>query len=305
VTKQLIPALRELERALSAKGREFSKIVKIGRTHLQDAVPIKLGDEFWAYSGAVAKCVESLEASTAGLLEVPIAGTAVGTGINAGRKYTEGVIKELSRELGADIRRPRIIFTNMSFRLEQLRLAGSLDECAVALTKIANDLRLLSSGPRAGLNEIVLPAVMPGSSIMPGKVNPSICEMLNMVCIQVMGNTEAVRIAVAGAQLELNVFTPLISFDLIFSIKTLSNAVLAFDRYCVKGIRANAKAIGRHLEMDLELATALNQYVGYAKAAEIANIALKENKSIKQVCIERRVLDKRTLDRVLDPRRDS
>ncbi len=303
-TRHLVPAMESLERSLRAKEREFSKTIKTGRTHLQDAVPMRLGDEFGAYAGAVYKCIDSLKASSDKLLEVPIGGTAVGTGINAGKAYTENVVRELGREFGARVRRDRSEFTAMSFRLEQLGLANALDACAVALTKIANDLRLLASGPRAGLNEIALPAVMPGSSIMPGKVNPSVVEMLNMVCYEVMGKVHTMRNAVYGAQLELNVFTPVISYDLISSIEILANAVRIFDAHCVRGIEANESAISKHLDMDLELATALNQYIGYAKAAEIEKIALREGKGIKQVCLEKGILDKKTLDRILDPRRE-
>ncbi len=299
--KTLLPALKSLEKGLLKKQSEFSGVLKIGRTHLQDAVPIRLGDEFGAYAGAVDKCMGSVSRAAEALLEVPIGGTAVGTGLNAGSSYTQAVKKELARELGFSVKTPKADFTDMSFRLEQLGMANALDECAVALTKTANDLRILASGPRAGISEITLPAVMPGSSIMPGKVNPSMAEMLNMVCLQVMGNAHTIRNAVAGAQLELNVFTPVISYDLIYSIKILSNAVRAFNEHCIRGIKANTSVIKQHLEMDLELATALNQHIGYAKAAKIANIALKEGKSIKQVCIEREVLDRKTLDRLLDP----
>jgi fumarate hydratase class II len=297
--------MRSLERSLRAKEKEFSGIIKTGRTHLQDAVPMRLGSEFGAYAGAVSRCMESLRLSMDRLLEVPIGGTAVGTGINAGKAYTDNVTRELSRELGVRIRRDRREFTAMSFRLDQLGLANSLDECAIAFTKTANDLRLLASGPRAGLNEILLPAVMPGSSIMPGKVNPSVAEMLNMVCYEVMGNVHSIRSAVAGAQLELNVFTPVISYKLISSIGMLANAVRIFDVHCVRGIKANKAAIQEHLGMDLELATALNQYIGYAKAAEVEKAAMKEGKSIKQVCLERNILDEKTLDRILDPVRES
>ena len=304
IIRELIPAMNALRTDLLKKSAEFSKITKIGRTHLQDAVPIRLGDEFSAYAGAVSKCIESLENSADNLLEVPIGGTAVGTGINAGEDYVRNVVKELSREIGARVRVPKSDFTDMSFRLDQLGLADSLNQCAVAFMKIANDLRLLASGPRAGLGEISLPAVMPGSSIMPGKVNPSVVEMMNMVCYSIMGSAHATRNAVAGAQLELNVFTPLISYELISSLKILSNAVKIFDRHCIRGINANVSRIHEHLDMDLEIVTALNQYIGYAKAAEIADIALREDKSVKQVCIEKKILDKKTLDRILDPERE-
>ncbi len=305
INKHLLPELKKVQLSLEKKATEFSKIIKIGRTHLQDAVPMKLGEEFDAYAGAVKKCIDLLEERSNALLEVPIGGTAVGTGINTGSKYQEYVIEEIRTSTGLRLRKPKTIFTNMSFRQDQLGIANALDECAVIFTKLGNDLRLLSSGPRAGIGEIKLPAVLPGSSIMPGKINPSVVEMLTMVCFKIMGSAASIRSAVAAAQLELNVFTPLISYELLFSIKILGNAVETFDRLCIKGISANMENISKYLEMDLELATALNQYIGYSKAAEIANIALKENKSIKQVCIEHNILDKKTLDKILTPRNDA
>ena len=305
VSDMLVKKLLILNKTLQKKSSEFSNIIKIGRTHLQDAVPMKLGDEFDAYSGAVENCIDSLENSLRSLLEVPLGGTAVGTGINTGKLYRKTVITELRNVTGKPFALQKHIFTGMSFRQEQLSLAYALSNCSVSLTKIANDLRLLVSGPRAGLFEITVPAVLPGSSIMPGKINPSIVEMLNMVCYRVMGSAKTIELAVSGAQLELNVFTPVISYELMSSIKLLSNAIDVFDRLCVAGIKANEKKISKYLEMDLELATALNQYIGYAKAAELANIALKEGKSIKQVCIENNILDRKTLDKILDPKNET
>ena len=305
VHEELLPSLKKLMSTFELKAREFSKIVKIGRTHLQDAVPMKLGEEFDAYAGSIKNCIVSLQNAERFLLYVPLTGTAVGTGLNTGSLYKKYVLKELKTITGIDFKYPEHIFTNMSFRQEQLELSNSLNECAVTLSKICNDMRLLTSGPRAGLGEIILPAVLPGSSIMPGKINPSILEMLNMVCFRIMGSSASISNAVAGGQLELNVFTPLISYELIFSIKILSNAIKTFENFAVKGIKANKEKISGYLEMDLELATALNQYIGYAKAAKIANIALKEGKSIKQVCIEHKILNKELLDKILDPKNDS
>ena len=305
VHEELLPSLKKLMSTFELKAREFSKIVKIGRTHLQDAVPMKLGEEFDAYAGSIKNCIVSLQNAERFLLYVPLTGTAVGTGLNTGSLYKKYVLKELRTITGIDFKYPEHIFTNMSFRQEQLELSNSLNECAVTLSKICNDMRLLTSGPRAGLGEIILPAVLPGSSIMPGKINPSILEMLNMVCFRIMGSSASISNAVAGGQLELNVFTPLISYELIFSIKILSNAIKTFESFAVKGIKANKEKISGYLEMDLELATALNQYIGYAKAAKIANIALKEGKSIKQVCIEHKILNKELLDKILDPKNDS
>ncbi|MGC8479312.1 MAG: aspartate ammonia-lyase [Candidatus Micrarchaeia archaeon] len=304
LNKYLIPQLKKLHESFSYKSKEFLNIVKIGRTHLQDAVPMKLGEEFSAYAGAISKSLLSIENAYEALLEVPIGGTAVGTGINTGSEYQKYIIEELRKETELKLRKASSIFTNMSFRYEQLELSNALLTTATMLSKICNDLRLLSSGPRAGLSEIILPPALPGSSIMPGKINPSIPEMLNMVCYRVIGSSRTVSEAVAGAQLELNVFTPLISFELLYCIKILSNAIKTFDDECVKGIKPNKERIDKYLEMDIELATALNQYIGYSKAAQIAKIALKENKSIKQVCLEMKVLDKETLDKILNPKNE-
>lgn len=301
---KLIPSLRALERALSAKSREFHGIVKMGRTHLQDAVPMRLGAEFEAYAGAIKSSIHDAEWTSENLLTFPIGGTAIGTGLNAGKAYTDNMVKELSKELGATVKHADV-FTNMSFRIDQLHVAGVLEICAISLTKICNDLRLLASGPGAGLNELVLPAVHPGSSIMPGKINPSIPEMMNMVCIHVLGANQAARIAVAGSQLELNVFTPIISFELITSLDIMSNAIDIFTKKCIHGIKANEEVMAHNLEMDIELATALNPYIGYAKAAEIANIARRQRKSVKQVCIERGILDKKKLDKILNPKNEA
>lgn len=305
VNELLIPALKDLEKSLNKKASEFSKIIKIGRTHLQDAVPMKLGEEFQAYSGAVKKSIESLDKASYFLLEVPIGGTAVGTGLNTGKEYQRFILDELRKVTNFKLRRANSVFTDMSFRQDQLELANSLLTTSVMLTKIANDLRLLSSGPRTGLYEITLPAVLPGSSIMPGKINPSIVEMLNMVCYKVIGSANTVAGAVSGAQLELNVFTPVISYELINSMRLLANAVKAFDVQCIRGIKANTENIKKYIEMDLEVVTALNQYIGYSKAAEIANIALKENKSILQVCMEKKILDKETLEKLLNPKNEA
>ncbi|MEM0201260.1 MAG: aspartate ammonia-lyase [Candidatus Micrarchaeaceae archaeon] len=302
--KLLIPAMEKLEYSFNKKAIEFSRIVKIGRTHLQDAVPMKLGEEFEAYSGAVKKSIDSIKKSSNFLLEVPIGGTAVGTGLNTGKEYQKYILEELKKVTGLNLRRNKSLFTDMSFRHDQLELSNSLLTTAVMLTKISNDLRLLSSGPRTGLAEITLPSILPGSSIMPGKINPSIVEMLNMVCYKIIGSSSTVATAVSGAQLELNVFTPVISYELIFSIKILSNAINTFNEQCVKGIKANTKNIDNYLKMDLEVVTALNQYIGYSKAAEIANIALKENKSIIQVCLEKKILDKQLLEKILNPKNE-
>ena len=301
----LLPSLRNLEKTLDRKAKEFEKVVKIGRTHLQDAVPMTLGQEFSGYRWSVTSTSGMLIDAQNRLLEIPIGGTAVGTGINASEKYARYAVAELGRITGAEFRLPRSRFALMQQRLEELAVADALKEVAVAINKISSDLRLLASGPRSAIGEIALPDVIPGSSIMPGKINPSMPEMMNMVCQEVIGNCATVTEAAQGAQLEINVYTPIIVYNLIFSIKILSRGVDLFTEKCIRGIKANKAVISEKLEMDLSLSTALSPYIGYAKASEVARKAFRENKSIKQVCIEMKILDKKTLDRILDPQREA
>ena len=303
IHSKLIPALTRLHRSLDAKAKEFSGVVKLGRTHLQDAVPITLGQEFSGYASSIARQLLELERASQGLLELPIGGTATGSGINAPEKFAELAIAEIKKSTGKNFKKCENIFGTMQNRSEELEMSSALRGTAVALSKIANDLRLLGSGPRAGFGELILPEVQPGSSIMPGKINPSVPEMVNMVCFQVIGNDEAILQAASAGQLEINVFMPLIASDLLFSINILASAVSTLERLCIHGITANVKTISKHLEENLSLATALTPYIGYEKAAQIANRAHKEGRSIKEICIEMRLLKKEELDRILDHRR--
>ncbi|MDE1860093.1 MAG: class II fumarate hydratase [Candidatus Micrarchaeota archaeon] len=301
IRKKLMPSLNILRGSLHQKATGFEKVVKIGRTHLEDAVPIRLGQEFSGYAGAVERSIRSLEAASSNLLELPLGGTAVGTGINAGPMYTKQVMIELGRITRARFTAAKNIFNLMQSRTDELEASNAITEAAVSINKIANDFRLLNSGPRAGIGDIVLPAVQPGSSIMPGKINPSIAEMVNMVCFQVMGSNETIKQASEAGQLEINVFMPVIAYNLLFSIEILSNASRTFEARCIKGIRANTGAINQHLERNLSLATALTPVIGYKKASRIARVAYLKNKTVKQVCLEMKVLDEKTLDRLLDP----
>ncbi len=303
ITEDLIPALKGLETALKKKSQEFSKVVKVGRTHLQDAVPMTLGQEFYGYAGEIEYTVDGLSTVSSLLLELPLGGTAVGTGLNASRSYAAGAVKEIRRMTGA-----KFFITKNKFKVMQgqqciLALSDVLKEISIVASKIANDLRLMTSGPRAGIGEIILPAVLPGSSIMPGKVNPSIAEMLNMVCFEVIGLSRATDVAFESGQLELNVFTPLIAYNTLFSINILTNAINTFSSRCVSGIKINRREIERHLKMDLSRVTALTPYIGYAKAAKIARTAYLTGKSLKEVCLDMEVMDRKTLDRLLDPKR--
>ncbi len=301
--KKLIPALAALERALKKKSAKFARIVKTGRTHLQDAVPITLGQEFSAYASVAERSRKAMEQAAEGLLEIPVGGTAVGTGINTVANFDNEMLKALNKGTRAKFRKSRNIFYAMQNQIDEMALGDVLEETAVGLGKIANDLRLLSSGPRAGINEISLPQVQPGSSIMPGKINPSIPEMVNMVCFQVIGNSTAVSEAANAGQLELNVFMPLIAFNLLFSIEILSNAVNVFERKCVNGIRANLGTINKNLYDNLALATALSPYIGYARASQVAKKAYEEDKSVKEVSLQMGILDKKKLDQILNPKR--
>ncbi|MCL4365216.1 MAG: aspartate ammonia-lyase [Candidatus Marsarchaeota archaeon] len=301
IRNRLLPALAQLRKALDKKSMEFDGIVKVGRTHLQDAVPITLGREFSGYSWALKNATAMLSDANNRLLKIPIGGTAVGTEMNSDDRYAKFAVRELNGILKSSFKLAPNRFAVMQQRLEELSVADGLKEVATAINKIGNDLRLLTSGPRAGMGEITLPEILPGSSIMPGKINPSMVEMMNMVCMEVIGNCTTVTEAANGGQLEINVFTPIIVYNLIFSATIMSNASVLFAERCIKGIRVNKDNISRHIEMDTSLATALSPYVGYAKAAEIARIAYREGKSVKQVCVELNILDKKSLDRILDP----
>ncbi|MDE1851006.1 MAG: aspartate ammonia-lyase [Candidatus Micrarchaeota archaeon] len=300
IHSKLIPALSRLQKSLDAKSKEFSGIVKMGRTHLQDAVPVRLGQEFSGYSSSIRHEISAIERVSRGLLELPIGGTATGTRINAPEKFPSFAISEINKYTRQKFREPKSMFGCMQSRSEELDVSASLRNAAVAISKIANDLRLMGSGPRAGIGELLLPEVQPGSSIMPGKVNPSIPEMVNMVCFQVIGNDSAILQAASAGQLEINVFTPLIAYDLLFSIGILSNAASTLEKLCVRGIKPNIREIGRHLGDNLSLATALTPYIGYAKAAKVAKRAYLEGKTIRAVCLEMGLLDGEKLDEILD-----
>ena len=303
IRDELIPALKKLEGALKRKSSQFSGVLKIGRTHLQDAVPVKLGEEFSGYYGAVKAVREKIGKGAGDLLEVPLGGTAIGTGTNASEQYAKYAVAEINRMTNSRFFITKNRFKSMQNRLEEVEVSSLLNEAAIAISKIANDLRLLGSGPRAGFNELRLPEAQPGSSIMPGKVNPSIAEMMDMVCFQVMGLDHAINVAAESGQLEINVFMPLMAYDLLFAISIMSKGIDAFADKCVVGIRANAKAMEDRVKSDLSLATLLNPYIGYSKAAKIARMAYMQNKTVKQVCLELGIMDEKQLDKILDPKK--
>ena len=297
----LLEALDGLELALAAKAKEFDHILKSGRTHLQDAVPIRMGQEFGAYAAAIRKNREGLEACIPNLLELGIGGTAVGTGLNAEPAYITAMIEELTIATGFPLTASPDLFEAMQNMDPFLALSSALRRTAVNLGRIANDLRLLASGPRTGLDEIRLPAIQPGSSIMPGKINPSMAEMTNMVCFQVMGCDQAVMLASQAGQLELNVMMPLISWNLTFSMEILKNCVQKFTESCITGISVNEERCRRYLEESLGLVTVLAPYIGYNASAAIAKESLASGKSIREIVLEQKLMALEELDTIMQP----
>ncbi len=298
----LLDALDALEAALHGKAEEFDDLLKAGRTHLQDAVPVRLGQEFGAYAMAVAQDRERIAHAGDNLRRIGIGGTATGTGLNAHPDYHPRMVQKLSDLTGTNLRSFGNLFAAMQSMADPLDLSAALRTLAATLCRIANDIRLMTSGPTTGLDEIRLPAVQPGSSIMPGKVNPVLAEMLNMVTFQVMGNDLTVMLAAQAGQLELNVMMPVIAFNLLQSLTILTNATTAFTDKCVRGIAANEEKCRRWVEGSLGLATALNSHIGYQAAAEVAKEALTTGKSIREIVLEKGLLPAEKLDDVLSPR---
>jgi len=298
---EILPALERLTEAFAAKGREFDSIVKSGRTHLQDATPIRLGQEFAAYGLTLRRDAGRLRAARESLYELNIGGTAVGTGLNAEQAYIDGVAQHLAGLTGLPLRRAESlveIAPNMGSFVEA---SGALRALATDLIKIANDLRLLASGPSTGFYEIVLPAVQPGSSIMPGKVNPSMAEMLNMVCFQVLGNDTTVTFAAQAGQLELNVMMPVIIQNLLQSFTILKNAMATFTVRCVQGITANRERAEAYAFKSASLVTALAPYIGYEESAAIAHEQITSGRDIREIVRERHLLPEEDLAIILEP----
>jgi aspartate ammonia-lyase len=299
---KLIVALDLLSDSLRKKSVEFDHVVKSGRTHLQDAVPIRLGQEIGAYATAVGKNAKRIAYAADELKEIGLGGTAAGTGLNAPPGYRERVVRELSRITNQNLRATEDYFESMQSMSPFVGLSSSLRALAVDMIRITNDLRLLSSGPNTGLAEISLPAVQPGSSIMPGKVNPVIAEMTGMVCFQVMGNDLVIATAAQAAQLELNVMMPVIAFDLLMSLTILPNALALLRERCVEGITANEERCRWYVEHSVSLVTALNPKIGYARAAEIAKHAMAKGKTIRETIEEEGLLTQEELAQVMDTR---
>lgn len=297
---KLLPVIKHFENTLSGKSKEFSNVIKSGRTHLIDASPITLGQEFSGYTEIVRKHYSSIKNTSKHLSELGIGGTAVGTGLNSHINYKKLILKNLRNLTKLKLSSSPNPFEAMQSMLPFMELSSAIRNFAVDMTKICNDLRLLGSGPNTGLREIILPAVQPGSSIMPGKINPSMAEMMNMVCFQVIGNDTTVTFASQAGQLELNVMMPVIIYNILFSLEILRNALKVFDEYCVSGIKADKNRTRKYAENSISIVTALNPIIGYSKAAEIAKEAVAKEKSIIEIIKERKILNEEQLNKLLD-----
>jgi aspartate ammonia-lyase len=301
LAEPLKQVLHDLTHALENKAKEFDHIVKSGRTHLQDASAIRLGQEFAAFAKMIDDDIQRLEGAMQKILELNLGGTAVGTGLNADPRYVQLAVENLAKYTGFKFRVARNYAALMQSMTDFVNLSGTLRDLSVDLTKIANDLRLMSSGPVTGIGEIVLPPVQPGSSIMPGKVNPVMAEMLNMVCFEVMGKDLTISLAGQAGQLELNVMMPVIAYDLTQSLMILTNAVRSFTQRLVIGVRANKDRCEGLLAKSAAIALALNPLIGYDRAAEVAKEALARGVPLRQIVLEKKLLTEGQLDEILDP----
>ncbi len=299
--RDLLPALSGLQQSLEEKARDFDDIIKIGRTHLQDATPVRLGQVFSGYARQLALALHGLEAAEDGLLELPLGGTAVGSGLNTHPQFAEQVIAALSTLGGRPFREAINHFEAQAARDAAVAMSGALKRTACALYKIANDIRFLGSGPRCGLGELRLPPVQPGSSIMPGKVNPVLCESLMQVCAQVIGNDAAITLGGLSGNFELNVMMPVMIHNLLGSIALLAGAARQFDHGCVKGLDADRQRCASLVEESLAMCTALVPAIGYDRAAQIAKEAYRSGRTVRQIALEQQILPAQELERLLDP----
>jgi fumarate hydratase, class II len=303
ITRELIPALEVLRSALDAKAREFHDVLKIGRTHLQDATPIRLGQEFSGYASQVEHGIARLRNVLPHLSELALGGTAVGTGINTHPEFAARTIASISAEIGSSLREAANHFEAQGARDAAVEASGALKAVAVSLLKIANDIRFLGSGPRLGYGELKIPATQPGSSIMPAKVNPVMSEMLMQVCAQVIGNDAAITVGGMLGNFELNVMMPVIAHNLLQSIALLANGSRVFAERCVTGLEANRERCEGGVEQSLAMCTPLATVIGYDRAAEIAKIAFASGRTVREVAKEKSGLSEEQLAQLLDPRR--
>jgi len=300
---KLLPSLKKLERELNKKSKEFKNIIKIGRTHLQDATPLSLGQEFSGYQTQLKKCIERIEFSLKEIYFLAQGGTAVGTGINSKKGFDKKIVKEIAKYTKLPFKPAQNKFAELAAHDSIVNFSGILNTCAVSLMKISNDIRFLGSGPRAGYGELILPENEPGSSIMPGKVNPTQCEAVTMVCAQVIGNHSGITIAGSHGHFELNVFKPMIAHNILQSIDLIADSTKNFSEFCVKGIKANKRKIKEHLDNSLMLVTALAPHIGYDQASKIAKNALKNNTSLKHEALKTGLINETNYEKIVDPKK--
>ena len=301
--RKLLPSLILLSKELKKKVKNFKNIVKIGRTHLQDATPLTLGQEFSGYHSQIEESIQRINEALNELYFLAQGGTAVGTGINTRKNFDKKIINQIKRYTKINFKPAKNKFSALAAHDAVVNFSGILNTLAVALTKIANDIRFLGSGPRAGYGELILPSNEPGSSIMPGKVNPTQSEAVTMVCAKVMGNHSGVTIAGSNGHFELNVFKPLIAENVLQSIDILSDSIKNFSTYCVKGLKADKKKIQHYLDNSLMLVTALVPKIGYDNAAKIAKKAIKNNTSLKEEALKTGLISKKDYDLIVDPKK--
>ena len=300
---KLLPSLLLLSKELKKKVSEFKNIVKIGRTHLQDATPLTLGQEFSGYNNQVEEGISRIKNSLEEIYFLAQGGTAVGTGINTKKNFDKKIVKEIKKQSKINFKPAKNKFSALATHDAIVNFSGVLNTLAVSLTKIANDIRFLGSGPRAGYGELILPSNEPGSSIMPGKVNPTQSEAITMVCAKVMGNHSGITIAGSSGHFELNVFKPLIAENVLQSIDLLSDSVKNFTKYCIKGIKADKTKIKEYLDNSLMMVTALAPYIGYDNAATIAKKALKNNSKLKDEAIKSGLISEKEYNNIVDPKK--
>ncbi len=300
---KLLPSLILLSKELKRKVSKFKNIVKIGRTHLQDATPLTLGQEFSGYNNQVEEGISRIKNSLEEIYFLAQGGTAVGTGINTKKNFDKKIIKEIKKQSKINFKPAKNKFSALATHDAIVNFSGVLNTLAVSLTKIANDIRFLGSGPRAGYGELILPSNEPGSSIMPGKVNPTQSEAITMVCAKVMGNHSGITIAGSSGHFELNVFKPLIAENILQSIDLLSDSIKNFTKYCVKGIKADKTKIKEYLDNSLMMVTALAPYIGYDNAATIAKRALKNNSKLKDEAIKSGLISEKEYNNIVDPKK--
>ena len=300
---KLLPNLKILEKELAKKSKEFKSIIKIGRTHLQDATPLSLGQEFSGYQVQLKKSIERIEFALKEIFFLAQGGTAVGTGINSRKGFDKKIVKEIAKFTKLPFKPAVNKFAELAAHDSIINFSGTLNTCAVALMKISNDIRFLGSGPRAGYGELILPENEPGSSIMPGKVNPTQCEAVTMVCANVIGNHTGITVAGSHGHFELNVFKPMIAHNVLQSIDLISDSTKNFALFCVKGIKANKKRIKEHLDNSLMLVTALAPKIGYDNAAKIAKTALKNGTTLKEETLKTGLVKEKDYDQIVDPKK--